>query len=589
MPTRHISHLFLIIYLALALVGCRKAETESKPSLEDKQSRKQGMVVSADTLASDAGVEMLEKGGNAVDAAVATAFAISVVEPFSAGIGGGGFLLLRLSETGEIRALDFRERAPMGASRDMYLDQKGEPIPRASLDGHLAVGVPGTVAGLYEIQQQYGKLPWQATLEPAIRFAERGFLVGERYERSARRRQEILQSNAAARAIFSKDGEMYEAGDRLIQKDLAKTLQQIAADPQSFYSGEIATAIARDMAENGGLISLEDLKAYQPVWREPLCGLFLEFQICSMPPPSSGGVHLLQILQIISANNNEPFSSLAKNPKNYTDALHLLIEAMRIAYADRSDHLGDPDFVKVPVQQLVSPEYAKLRRQEIDMERARSSQEVKPVDGETLQRLLQSESEDTSHLTVADENGNVVSLTFTINGRFGAGVVAAGTGILLNNEMDDFAIAANLPNMFGLLGNDANAIAPMKTPLSSMTPVIVTQGDRFYMAAGSPGGSTIITTVLRLILNVLVFDLDARAAVSTPLLHHQWFPDSVRVESGKFPPEILDDLRRRGHDIQEMPGWSNANLIIVTEDGFLEGAADPRGEGAAREFYSSKE
>ena len=537
------------------------------------------MVVSAHPLASEAGLEMLQQGGNAVDAAIAAAFAISVVEPFSAGIGGGGFLLLRLSETGEIRALDFRERAPIKATRNMYLDDKGEPIPRASLEGHLAVGVPGTVAGLYEVQQQYGKLPWEVTVKPAIRFASQGFVVGERYEQWARERHKLLRSNAAIRAIFTKDGEMYEAGDRLIQEDLGKTLQQIAADPQNFYSGDIARAIARDMAENGGLISLADLKAYKPVWREPLCGLFLEFRICSMPPPSSGGVHLLQILKIISANNSEPFPSLARNQAN---TLHLLIEAMRIAYADRSEHLGDPDFVEVPVQQLVSSEYAKLRREEIDMQRARSSQEVKPVAGETLQRLLERESEDTSHLTVADADRNVVSLTFTINGRFGAGVVATGTGILLNNEMDDFAIAANVPNMFGLLGDDANAIAPRKTPLSSMSPVIITEGDRFRMAAGSPGGSTIITTVLQLILNVLVYDLDAEAAVSAPRLHHQWLPDRVRVDRRGFDRATLQELRDRGHNIKKRDAWGNANIIVVNDNGFLEGAADPRGEGAAR-------
>lgn len=362
-----------------------------------------------------------------------------------------------------------------------------------------------------------------------------------------------------------------------MQRDLARSLQAIAIDPQSFYTGSIARAIAADMASNGGLITLKDLKSYKPIWRTPLCGTFRKARICSMPPPSSGGVHLLQMLNIIGDTD------LKSRGWHHPDVLHLLIEAMRIAYADRSEYLGDPDFVKVPVKQLTSRAYAAKRRQEIQIQRARSSSEVKPVDKQTLQRYTKAnESPDTSHLTVVDEQRNAISLTFTINLGFGSGVVASGTGILLNNEMDDFAAAPGVPNAFGVVGNDANAIAPRKTPLSSMTPTIVTENGRLRMATGSPGGSTIITTVLQVILNVLEYNMDAGAAVSASRIHHQWLPDKLSVEPWGLDAVTLAELRRRGHKIEEQSPWGNANAIVVTPDGKLEGAADPRGEGSPR-------
>ncbi|WP_199247418.1 gamma-glutamyltransferase [[Phormidium] sp. ETS-05] len=558
---------------------------------------RQGMVVSAHPLASDVGLAILAAGGNAVDAAVATALAISVVEPFSAGIGGGGFLLLRVKETGFlppvkerkpidsprnsvfVRALDFRERAPQKATRDMYWDENGKPIARASLDGHLAAGVPGTVAGLSEVHRHYGSLPWEKLVEPAITLAEEGFLVRNRFLQFAQRRREMLRQNAAARSVFTKNGEMYQVGDRLIQPDLAATLRQIAANPQNFYTGDIAEKIVQDMEANGGLITREDLENYQPIWREPLCGLVLALRICSMPPPSSGGVHIWQILNIITPQ-------IAELQWHSADAIHLMAEAMKIAYSDRSQYLGDPDFITIPVSELISTPYAHFRRQQIDMNRARSAREVQPVNAETLERLTQ-ESNDTSHLNVVDAQGNAVSLTFTVNGGFGAGVVAAGTGILLNNEMDDFATAPGIPNLFGLVGGDANAIAPGKTPLSSMTPIIVTKTtgeERLFMVAGSPGGSTIITTVLQIFLNVAIYNMDAYAALAAPRIHHQWLPDSLFVEPGSLSPETKAELQRRGHQIVERDSFSNPNLIIVKDDGTLEAAADPRGEGEPRGF-----
>ncbi len=561
---------------------------------------KRAIVVSAHPLASDAGLEMLKKGGNAIDAAVATTFAISVVEPFSAGIGGGGFLLMHDSRNRKIKALDFRERAPLKATKNMYLDDDGKVRRNASINGYLAVGTPGTVAGMYEVHRRSGKLPWKTVVQPSIKLAKNGFLVSDKFVQAVKRRKKMIASNQEARAIFTRNGNYFQPGDKLVQRDLGKTLQDIAANPQSLYTGKIASAIANDMAKNNGLITLEDLKSYKPIWREPVCGDFGKAKVCSMPPPSSGGIHLLQMLNIIG---NTHLKSLGWH---HPDAIHLMAEAMRIAYADRSEYLGDPDFVKVPQQQLINPEYAKLRRQQIDMQRAKPSTQVKPVSKETLQkfsvnapsRLIPAtsnpksqiqnpkyyESTETSHLTVIDEQHNAVSLTFTINLGFGAGVVTPGTGIVLNNEMDDFSAAPGVPNAFGLLGNEANSIAPLKTPLSSMTPTIVTQNGRLRMAVGTPGGSTIITQVLQIILNVLEYDMDASAAVSASRIHHQWFPDTLRVEPWGLDAMTLQELKRRGHKIKQTNPWGNSNLIIVKPDGTLEGAADPRGEGEARGF-----
>ncbi len=551
------------------------------------------MVVSAHPLASDAGLEMLQKGGNAIDAAVATTFAISVVEPFSAGIGGGGFLLMHDSRKRTIKALDFRERAPLKATKNMYLDDKGKVRRNASINGYLAVGTPGTVAGMYEVHRRYGKLPWKTVVQPSIKLAKDGFLVSDKFVQAVKRRKKMIASNQEARAIFTRSGNYFQPGEKLVQTDLGKTLQDIAVNPQSFYTGKIARAIALDMKKNNGLITLEDLKSYKPIWREPVCGDFRKAKVCSMPPPSSGGIHLLQMLNIIGDTD------LKSLGWHHPDAIHLITEAMRIAYADRSEYLGDPDFVKVPQQQLINPEYAKLRRQQIDMQRAKPSTQVKPVSKETLQKFSRNpsprlipatsnpkskESTETSHLTVIDEQRNAVSLTFTINLGFGAGVVTPGTGIVLNNEMDDFSAAPGVPNAFGLLGNEANSIAPLKTPLSSMTPTIVTENGRLRMAVGTPGGSTIITQVLQIILNVLEYDMDASTAVSASRIHHQWFPDTLRVEPWGLDALTLQELKRRGHKIRQTNPWGNSNLIIVKPDGTLEGAADPRGEGEARGF-----
>ncbi|NJR48323.1 MAG: gamma-glutamyltransferase [Leptolyngbyaceae cyanobacterium CSU_1_3] len=535
------------------------------------------MVTSAHPLASQAGLSMLKQGGNAVDAAVATTLAISVVEPFSAGIGGGGFLLVYDAKTKATKALDFRERAPQKATRKMFLDAQGKVRSNASTDGYLSVATPGTIAGLSDVHRKYGRLPWKTVIAPAIQLAETGFPVNWNFVIAAKMRQKILLESPDAQKIFTKNGKPYQIGELLIQSELAATLRSLAQNPNNFYTGGIADAIAIDMAKNGGLITREDLQKYRPIWRDPICGNFRKARVCSMPPPSSGGVHLLQMLNILGDTDLKALGW--RSP----DTLHLLVEAMRIAYADRATYLGDPDFVKVPVRSLISPAYAQKRRQEINPKKAIPSSQVKAIAPAILQQLTQ-ESSDTSHLTVVDKDRNAVSLTFTINLGFGSGRVAKGTGILLNNEMDDFAIAPNTPNAFGLVGGDANAIAPFKTPLSSMTPTIVTENGRLRLAVGSPGGSTIITTVLQIVLNVLVYDMDAQRAVSAPRIHHQWLPDRLLVESWGLDTLTLEELRRRGHQIEERSGWGNANAIVVLPDGSLEGAADPRGEGAAYGF-----
>ena len=534
-----------------------------------------GMVVSGNPLATKAGLSILKAGGNAVDAAIATTFAISVVEPFSAGIGGGGFALFYKENENNLRALDFRERAPLTASKDMYI-KEGQPDPLASRDGYESIAVPGTVYGLWRLHQENGKLPWRKLLGPAILLAERGFRVGWRYEAMSIWRLELLNQNAEAKRIFTDNGKPKKPGSILVQKDLANTLKRVAQEPMDFYRGKIAQRIAQDIANGGGLVTINDLKKYRSIWRKPVCGDFLNHRVCSMPPPSSGGVHLIQILNLLDGEK------MKAQGWHHPDALHHLIESMRIAYADRATHLGDPDFHPVPIRSLTSKAYAQKRLAEIDPQKANASNAVNALSGEAMKAFAQRpESPDTSHLTVVDENRLVISITFTINYPFGSGIVPKGTGILLNDEMDDFAIAPGVPNAYGLVGGKANSVQPLKTPLSSMTPFLVTQNGKLAMAGGSPGGSTIITTSLQLILNALVYDMNAAQAIHAPKIHHQWLPDHTDVEPFGLDAATRSDLESRGHTLKNRDPWGNANLIIQRQDGKLEGCADPRAEGEA--------
>lgn len=558
----------------------------------------EAMAATAHPLATAAALEILEDGGNAVDAAIAATFAIGVVSPFDAGIGGGGFAVVHLAgeaavnKPSDIKALDFREVAPSAATRDMYIDKAtGKVIPGSSVDGHLSVAVPGTVAGLAELHAKHGSLPWRRLLMPAIDIARDGFEVGEDFVWSFEDRKDVMAKYEATRAIFMKRapqsatvpaGELVPLarGDKLRQRDLAKTLKEIARDPRSFYEGRIAQAIDADMRANGGLVTLADLKAYAPRWRDPLCDTYKGVRLCTMPPPSSGGVHVLQMLRLLE---NDPVL-----PWHHVDALHRMIEGMRIAFADRAVHLGDPAFTRVPVTELTSRAYAELRRKEIDPAQAKKSTDVKAASPEVLAQIAAAlaakpaESKDTSHLTVVDKQRNAVALTFTVNYGFGSGVVTPGTGVLLNDEMDDFAAAPGVPNAYGLLGGEANSVQPKKIPLSSMTPLIGTKDGKFFMTAGAPGGSTIITTTLQTVLHVVDHGMDAQAAIAAPRVHHQWMPDATRIERFGLDDATQRALEARGHVFKVSDhGWGNA-MCIVERDGVLEGGADPRGEGEAR-------
>ena len=542
------------------------------------QIAEKGMVVSGNPLATKAGISILKAGGNAVDAAIATTFAISVVEPFSSGIGGGGFLLFYKERENTLRALDFRERAPLNADQDMFV-QEGKPNSLASRDGYNSVAVPGTVYGLWRLHQENGKLPWGKLLGPAILLAERGYKVGWRYEFMSKWRLDVLNRNAEAKRIFTDGGKPLKPGSVLVQKDLAQTLKRLAQDPMDFYRGQTARRIAQDMRRGGGRVTLNDLKKYRSIWRKPVCGNFMAHRVCSMPPPSSGGVHLIQILNMLDGNEMRDLGW------HHPDALHRLIESMRVAYADRATHLGDPDFHPVPVRSLISQEYAQKRLENINPKKAAASADVSALSPEEMKAFIRrGESPDTSHLTVVDQNRMAISLTFTINYPFGSGVVAKGTGVLLNDEMDDFAIAPGVPNAYGLVGGKANSVQPFKTPLSSMTPFIVSRDRQLTLAGGSPGGSTIITTSLQLILNALVYQMDAAQAIHAPKIHHQWLPDHTDVEPFGLDAATKADLEKRGHTFKDRPPWGNANLVIQRKDGKLEGCADPRAEGEALGF-----
>ncbi len=561
-----------VLVAALLLVAAQAHAAFPHPA-----TGKNGMVSSAHPLASQAGVDIMKLGGNAVDAACAVALVVSVVEPFSAGLGGGGFAVVSMEGKGQdgaaaVTALDFRERAPAKATGTMYQDAQGKVVPGLSTDGHLAVAVPGTVAGLAALHGKHGKLPWSKVVQPAIKVAQQGFAVGWRWTGQWADRQDVLAKQVEATRVFTKRGVPLVVGEVLKQPDLAKTLTDLAKDPKSFYGGRVGKAIAADMAANGGLITLDDLKAYQPVWREPVCGTWRGDRLCSMPPPSSGGVHILQILNLMGEGI---FDGKGWHD---ADAIHRSVEAMRIAYADRAKLLGDPAFVDVPVAGLTSAAYAAERSKEIDEKRARRSVDVQAGDRARL-KALRKEPSHTSHLVVVDKDRNAVSLTFTVNTQFGSCVVAKGTGVLLNNEMDDFSAAPDVPNTYGLIGGEANSIQAGKVPLSSMTPLIVWRGGKFFLAAGGAGGSRIITSVLQVYLNAAVHGMDAAAAVAAPRFHHQWLPDEILVERYGFDVATTTALIAKGHAVRVVDGMAVTNAVRQDETGTLEGGADPRAEG----------
>jgi gamma-glutamyltranspeptidase/glutathione hydrolase len=534
-----------------------------------------GMVVTDEPLASHIGAEILKKGGNAVDAAVAVGFALAVTFPNAGNIGGGGFMMVRLAKTNQVIAIDYRETAPFAATKDIFLNAKGEADAKKSRETGLAIGVPGTIAGLALAHQKYGsgKFTLAELIAPALKLARDGFFVDDPLAESIAQSKSLLARWPSSAAIFLRpDGSVPKKDELLIQRDLANTLDMIARDgPNAFYHGPIAEKIVRSVQAAGGIMTKEDLAQYEAVERKPVHGTYHNYDIYSMPPPSSGGVHLIQMLNLLDGFDLGPLGPASGQ------AAHIRVEAMKLAYADRAKYLGDPDYVKVPVAGLTSKEYAGQLRKLINPERALAAKDVKPGNPYPF------EGNHTTHYSIVDKDGNAVANTYTLNLHYGTGLVAEGTGVLLNNELDDFAAKRGVPNAFGLVGGDANAPGPGKRPLSSMTPTFVMQGGRLVLVTGSPGGSRIITTVLNVIVNLLDYKMSLADAVAAPRIHHQWLPDEVQVE-----PDVLPDmvwlLERRGNKVVQSSYWGSANSILVTKKD-LQGVADPRTRGAKAEGY----
>jgi len=523
-----------------------------------------GMVASQEETATRIGVEVLKTGGNAVDAAVTVAFALAVTLPSAGNLGGGGFMVVHHAESGETVAIDYREKAGGRAFRDMFLNAAGEADPEKSRLSGLAVGVPGTLAGMALALERYGTIGLAEALQPAIALATDGITVSPELADSLTGLSERLQKWPSSAEVFYKaGGTAYAPGEVLVQRDLARSLQLIAQQgPEAFYGGPIGGAIVAAVGRAGGHLTIDDFRSYEAVVREPAQGSYRGYEILSMPPPSSGGVHIVQILNVLEGY---PIGFLGPNG---AETIHLMAEAMKYAYADRSEYLGDPDFVDVPVAALTSKAYAEAIRSRITLGRAAAAAEIKPGD------LAPYESPDTTHFSVVDSAGNAVANTYTINFGYGTGLVAEGTGILLNNELDDFSAKPGVPNAYGLIGGDANAVGPNKRPLSSMSPTIVLRDGRPFLVTGSPGGSRIITTTLQVIMNVIDHGMNIAEATYAPRVHHQWLPDELRIEEG-LSPDTLRLLEQKGHKVVVGDAMGSTQSIMVTEHG-LYGSSDPR-------------
>ena len=530
---------------------------------------RKGMVVAQEPLAADVGVTILRSGGNAVDAAVAVGFALAVTHPFAGNIGGGGFLLIRLAD-GRTTFIDFREKAPGKATHDLYLDASGN-VTRDSLVGWRAVGVPGTVRGLELALKKYGTKSWSELLQPAIHLASAGFPISYSQMRSFHSAADLLSQFPDSKRIFLKDGTFYDWNENFQQPELARTLERIAHNgAKEFYEGETARILASQMEKNGGLITLEDLHEYQPVERKPLEGDYKGYHIITSPPPSSGGVGILQMLGMLDGTGYE------KSKTGSATAYHYLAEVMRRFYADRNQYLGDPDFVKNPITALLDPAYIKARRDSIDPALATPSDRINPGLPVTA-----AEGSETTHYSIADEQGNVVAVTYTLNAGYGSGVTVPDAGFLLNDEMDDFAAKPGSPNLFGLVQGEANSIAPGRRPLSSMVPTIVLKDGKPFLVLGAPGGSRIITAVLQVLLNVIDFGMNIQEAIDFPRVHHQWKPDRLDIERG-ISPDTIALLKKDGYNIEEAKPVVIARVeAILLGDGWLQGGHDERGSGKA--------
>lgn len=561
------SSIFLIL---LFFTGCKVGSDRKNPEFIEGRNiiADSGMVVSAHRESSRIGVRILQKGGNAIDAAVATEFALAVCFPEAGNIGGGGFMLIRTGD-GRSEVLDYREKAPAKATRDMYLDKSGNVIEGKSTDTHLSSGVPGTVDGMITAHSKYGKLPFKDVIQPAIDLAEKGFEITERQARDLNSNRRLFIERNSFRPVFVKDS-LWKEGDLLIQSALAETLKRIRDyGRDGFYSGKTARLLIREMQRGNGLVSEQDLNDYSSVLRMPLTADYKGYRIITVPPPSSGGIILIQLLRMITPY---PFSEWGFNSPR---TIHLMAESERRAFADRSEYPGDPDFIKTPVNQLISKKYLLERMSTFNAKKASISLEVKPGSPERYT------SEETTHYSVVDPRGNAVAVTTTLNNTFGNSIVVDSAGFLLNNEMDDFSIKPGFPNMFGLIGGEANSVQPGKRMLSSMTPTIVEKEGKLLLVVGSPGGSTIPTSVFQVIVNVLDFGMNVGQAVDAGRFHHQWLPDLISYEKSAADSLTVKKLTDMGHILKERSAIGSINAIMILPGGKKAGGADKRGNNSA--------
>ncbi|OLO03169.1 gamma-glutamyltransferase [Salinicola socius] len=523
------------------------------------------MVATSHYLASQIAHDVLEGGGNAVDAAVTAGFALAVTQPRSGNIGGGGFMLISDERSDKVIAIDYREKAPAAAYETMFQNEQGEAVSELSRDTHNASGVPGTVAGLAMALDQYGTLSLAESLAPAIKLADDGFIIPPRFaEGLEQSRQRLMQWDSTRKVFYKPDGSLYRAGERFRQPDLAATLRRIAENgPREFYEGETARLITAEMRQHGGLMTAKDLADYQPTVREPVHGTYRGYDIYAMSPPSSGGAHIVQMLNILEGYDIHAMGF------NSARTIHVMSEAMKRAYADRAEYLGDTDFVDVPLKGITSKAYADELRAQIDLDRATPSKEI------AAGQPLPYESNETTHFSIADDSGLAVSNTYTINFSYGSGIVVDGAGFLLNNEMDDFSAKPGTPNAYGLIGGEANKIEPEKRMLSSMTPTIVKKDGKNFLVTGSPGGSRIITTTLQVVMNVIDHGMNIQSAVSAPRIHDQWLPDEIRIEDG-ISPDTIALLEAMGHTVSQQQAMGAAQSILIGDDGTFTGGADPR-------------
>ncbi|MES2279315.1 MAG: gamma-glutamyltransferase [Bacteroidota bacterium] len=551
----------IFLLAGIVLPGCVRGQLGK----DNSDQYYNGMVVCAYPDAAKVGLDILKKGGNAVDAAVAVQFALAVTLPEAGNIGGGGFMVYRPAK-GQANTLDFREKAPAAASANMYLDSAGNVIPNMSLATHQASGVPGSVDGMVAAYRKYGKLKWADLVEPAITLARDGFKITKRLADDLNRNSADFKQRNPGKKYFLKDTRWQE-GDMLVQDDLAKTLELIRDKGRDgFYDGTVADQLVAEMQSGKGMVTKADLKNYHSVWRKPIVGKYKGYKIITMPPPSSGGIALLQLLHSVESY------PISKWGYNKDSTVQVMVEAERRVYADRSKYLGDPDFYKVPVDSLLKPAYIDARMKSFDWAAATPSSSIQPGS------FVGYESDQTTHYSIVDKEGNAISITTTLNGSFGSKIIVGGAGFLLNNEMDDFSSKPGVPNMYGLVGGKANSIQPGKRMLSSMTPTIVEKDGKLFMVVGTPGGSTIITSVFQTILNVIEFNKAMQDAVAAKRFHHQWLPDAINAEKDALDSLTTDKLTKKGYKISPSSGIGRVDAILLTKWGYLQGGADPRGD-----------